>query len=123
MMYMESEMKCNYYKIGEHKYAQCEVIECVHNGKRCFVLRSYNTYVATVEEVENGKWKFSCICTYSPTTRKHLGYFSGALFGENMYMVFKAVANDKNHEPIVCDVELLKNPDLLSCNVPMKNYQ
>ena len=106
-------MEYNYYKIDEHKYSQCEVIERVHNGKRCFVLKSYNTYVATVEEVKNNKWRFSCACTYSPTTRKHLGYFSKALFGENMYSVFKAVADDRNHGPIICDVKLLKNPRLI----------
>lgn len=79
-------------KLNDHKHAQCHVQ--YDNSKDFYVFWSYNTPVITVKiygDNEPGLRGFTCFGTYSPTTRKQIGYFLKEYFPDITYQDMKSI--------------------------------
>ena len=64
-------------KFSDHKYANACIIECKHTGKHA--LLSYNTIViASTPDYINRKMRHVIKGLYTPTTRKHIGWYAKA---------------------------------------------
>lgn len=74
--------------LSHHRYAQCGVYD--FGNKLEF--ESYNTTVIIAEKQDDGTWYVYCTGTYSPTTRKQIGWFLKEFFGELNYYDMKQSA-------------------------------
>lgn len=72
---------CKSYKLASHQYAKCCISVYREYGKvTCVSLRSYSTDVCGIYLDEpDGAWHVYCTGTYSPTTRKQIGWFAREL--------------------------------------------
>lgn len=89
---------CRSYKMDSHQYAKCRVSVYSEDGRMtCVLLRSYSTNVCGIYlDESDGAWHVFCTGTYSPTTRKQIGWFSRELCYayapcEIDYYAFKAI--------------------------------
>ena len=66
------------YKMDSHKYANCRISVYHEDGRvTCVSLWSYSTDVCGIYlDKDDGAWHVYCTGTYSPTTRKQIGWFS-----------------------------------------------
>ena len=69
------------YKMDSHKYANCRISVYREDGRvACVSLWSYSTDVCGIYlDDADGEWHVYCTGTYSPTTRKQIGWFSREL--------------------------------------------
>lgn len=69
------------YKMDSHKYANCRIAVYREDGRvTCVSLWSYSTDVCGIYLDEtDGAWHVYCTGTYSPTTRKQIGWFAREL--------------------------------------------
>ena len=74
-------------RLAGHEYAQAAVYE---NGNQLDLV-SYVTRVITVK-YENGKRMIECTGTYSPTTRKHIGWVCREYIPDLTYYDMKNIA-------------------------------
>lgn len=90
------------YKLKEHKNAQCKVL--VSDDNKRIIFQSYNTHVIDCNFIpaQMGEPYFKLICnnTYSPTTRKQIGYFLKEYFPNLSYYDIKQAINNNNCESI-----------------------
>ena len=77
-------------KLKDHKYAQCHV-ELRADQMRFW---SYSTVVITATLTPAGGHVISCTGTYSPTTRKQIGWFLKEYFPTLNYYDMKRIAGD-----------------------------
>lgn len=78
-------------KLEHHKYSQCHV-SIEDNGTINFI--SYTTLVIQAIPTTYGDYVLYCTGTYSPTTRKQIGWFLKEYFGDISYQQMKQCAKD-----------------------------
>lgn len=76
-------------KLTQHPYSQCSVI-IKEDGAILFY--SYSTLVIGAEPITEGHYEVYCTGTYSPTTRKQIGWFLKEYFGDLNYYHMKEIA-------------------------------
>ena len=98
---------CRSYKMDSHKYANCHVSVYREDGHVTSVsLVSYSTDVCGIYLDEpDGAWHIYCTGTYSPTTRKQIGWFARELCYayapcEIDYYGFKAIYESDIDSPL-----------------------
>ena len=77
-------------KFTDHKYAQAQ-INTYPNGSRA--LQSYDTIVI---EIDPESWLL-VNGLYSPTTKRHIGWFMRELYGLTYYIAKECWVNDKEY--------------------------
>ena len=93
---------CKSYKLASHKYASCRVSVYREDGRvTCVSLWSYSTDVCGIYLGEDDEWHVYCTGTYSPTTRKQIGWFARELCHayapcEINYFTFKFIFEDSH---------------------------
>lgn len=75
-------------KLKHHQASQCKVVI----KEELIVFVSYTTPVIYAELTENGTYNLTCTGTYSPTTRKQIGWFLEEYFGDVNYYQMKKIA-------------------------------
>lgn len=78
-------------RLNKHPSAQCNVIW--ENNELKFI--SYTTLVLYTE-----KGRLYCTGTYSPTTRKQIGWFLREYFPQYNYYDIKKIANTEDSLPV-----------------------
>ena len=78
------------YNLREHASAQCKVI--VDEAANTIDFISYVTRVITVRFNAEGKREIECTGTYSPTTRRQIGWFCREYLPGLSYQHMKAIA-------------------------------
>ena len=78
------------YKLRDHTSAQCKVV--VNNEASTIDFISYVTRVISVRFNEAGQRMIECTGTYSPTTRKQIGWFVREYLPGLSYQHMKAIA-------------------------------
>lgn len=100
-------LECKSYKLASHQYAKCNVSVYRKDGRLYGVsLWSYSTDVCGIYlDEDDGAWHVYCTGTYSPTTRKQIGWFARELCYvyapcEMSYYVFKAIYESDIDSPV-----------------------
>jgi len=76
-------------RLSHHAGCQCKV-KTYSDGVIDFI--SYTTLVIRATPVGDDNYELECTGTYSPTTRKQIGYFLKEYFGELTYYDMKEIA-------------------------------
>lgn len=77
-------------KLRDHKSSQCHVLISEDGKEINFV--SYTTTVIIITRGEDGKRHIECTGTYSPTTRKQIGWFLKEYAPDLNYFDMKRIA-------------------------------
>lgn len=98
---------CRSYKMDSHKYANCRIsVYCKDDRVYCVSLWSYSTDVCGIYlDDANSAWYVYCTGTYSPTTRKQIGWFASELCYAYApckidYYCFKAIYKNDIDSPV-----------------------